>query len=277
MKLTNRHNLPSAIVEAVKNDPYNPGDCDISVTKLIDSPMIRQLTIDHKEEVEQDVSDCTWSLLGQAVHAILERVPLSPGARREERLYTTINGKVVSGQFDWLEDGELSDYKVTSVWSVIFGKSSWENQLNVLAYLAHQNGIKVDRLSIVAILRDWQAMKVGEGNYPATSIVKIPIPLWSLEKQRQYIESRLKAHFEDEPTCSSEERWQKSASYAVLRDGRKSAIRVLSTEEEAGQYVVEHGLGNDPKVSIEKRPGEAKRCKECRVSKWCKVRETPVS
>ena len=39
---------------------------------------------------------------------------------RETRLYSDIGGLRISGAFDHLslEDGVLSDYKVTSVWSV---------------------------------------------------------------------------------------------------------------------------------------------------------------
>jgi len=43
MQITNRLNLPAAIVEAVRNDPYSSGDCDISCTRLVGPPMIRHL------------------------------------------------------------------------------------------------------------------------------------------------------------------------------------------------------------------------------------------
>ena len=39
MKLTNKFQLPLALVNAVKNDPYNPGVCDLSVTRLIAPPV----------------------------------------------------------------------------------------------------------------------------------------------------------------------------------------------------------------------------------------------
>ena len=40
--ITNVHNLPQSIVDAVTNDPYVGGG-DISATKLIDSARIAQL------------------------------------------------------------------------------------------------------------------------------------------------------------------------------------------------------------------------------------------
>ena len=59
------------------------------------------------------------------------------------------------------EDGSVNliDYKVTSVWAVIFGKIEWERQLNCYAWLFRQKkeniGKSVGSLKICAILRDW--------------------------------------------------------------------------------------------------------------------------
>ena len=85
MKITNKFNLPEAIYEAVKNDGYTRGDSDISVTQLIDSPYIRELKNNHNSEIEEDATDRIWSLLGQAVHTILERADTED--LKEERLY----------------------------------------------------------------------------------------------------------------------------------------------------------------------------------------------
>jgi hypothetical protein len=52
----------------------------------------------------------------------------------------------------------IQDYKVCSIYSVRDGgKVEWEQQQNLLACLARRSGMVVDRLEIVAILRDWQA------------------------------------------------------------------------------------------------------------------------
>ena len=85
MNLTNKFNLPEAIYEAVKNDGYTKGNSDISVTQLIDSPYIRKLKEDHYNEIEEDVTERVLSLLGQAVHTILERTETED--LKEERLY----------------------------------------------------------------------------------------------------------------------------------------------------------------------------------------------
>ena len=43
MILTNKHNLPEAIVAAIMNDSYTKGDADISVTELLSPPQLRAL------------------------------------------------------------------------------------------------------------------------------------------------------------------------------------------------------------------------------------------
>jgi hypothetical protein len=84
MQLTNRLNLPDALVAAIANDSYVGGG-DISVTKLIDSPQIRTLGRKYKDSIVVDVSERIWALMGQAVHTVLERANTS--AVVEQRLF----------------------------------------------------------------------------------------------------------------------------------------------------------------------------------------------
>lgn len=178
---------------------------------------------------------------------------------------------ILSGQYDNLNlrDECLSDYKVTSVWSVINGKKSWEQQLNVLRYLAIKNGHKVSKLQICAILRDWSYNKRFEQNYPPHPIAIIDIHMWDLAETEKYILERLRMHTEAtvEP-CTAEERWQRPTTYAVMKEGRKSAVRVLPSKIEAEQYMTIKKL--DDKHYIQERIGENIRCERyCNVKQWC--------
>jgi formate-dependent phosphoribosylglycinamide formyltransferase (GAR transformylase) len=65
--------------------------------------------------------------------------------------------------------------------------------------------------------------------------------------------------------CTPEERWSKGDSWAIMRTGRKTALKVCKSEEEANALLKE--LGGD---SIEFRKGEDVRCESyCNVCKWC--------
>lgn len=70
--MTNKNGLPQPVVDAIKHDTYKVGG-DISVTTLIDAPQIRILKKKHGHELESDVSEYLWALMGTAVHHVLER------------------------------------------------------------------------------------------------------------------------------------------------------------------------------------------------------------
>lgn len=283
MQLTNMHNLPEVLVRAVLNDPYPHGKTgDISVTQLIKPPRIRQLEIRHRDEIVEDVSERLWALDGQADHHHLERAAL-PNALAEERLSCEVLGWRVTGQLDLYEEpGVLSDYKRTSVWAVIGGvKPEWEAQLNLLAHLVRQAGFPVQRLQIVALLRDWSRSKARQGgNYPQLPAAVVPVPLWSPEQAAGYLESRVDLHQRAErlpddelPLCTDEERWRRPTTYAVMGDWRKTAIRVTEDRDEADRIMEAEAAkvaGSRKRVYLEVRPGEAVRCREyCRVAPFC--------
>lgn len=268
MNITNVFDLPQALVEAVKNDPYTGGG-DISVTKLIDSPQRRVLLKQYKDSIVEDVTERIWSLLGQAVHTILERANKSDVV--EERLFAEVDGWKLSGQFDRLDvHGEtLDDYKCTSVFKVMMSDmKDWERQLNVLRWLAHQNGHKVEKLRIIAILRDWRkADAKHKADYPQQPVVTIDIPVWSLDETYQYIRSRISIHQHAEAggatSCSDEERWYTGTTYALKKVGGKRAIKVVERKEELGSEIPDGTF-------IEERPGLYRRCAEyCEVSNFC--------
>lgn len=262
---TNFLGLPDAFVAAVMNDPYTGGG-DISATKLIDSPKRRTLYRQHKDSVVEDVADRVWAVMGQAVHAVLERAQTS--ALVEERLYADVNGWKVSGQFDRLHlaDKVLQDWKVCSVYKAD-GDESWERQLNVLRWLAHKNGYVVDRLQVVAIFRDWSKSKAQrDRNYPQTPIKVIEVPVWTLEQAEAYIAERVSLHQRSDSgeviECTPEERWQSETTYALFKEGGKRAKRVVPILADLGEIPEGH--------YVQERPGVNRRCQDyCEVAPFC--------
>jgi len=271
MKLTNKLGLPESIVNAVRNDPYTKGDSDITVTQLIKPPQMVQLERQFADEIEEDVSDRIWALFGSAAHEIMER-GVGEGDISEKRIFADINGVRVSGQFDLLKaDNTLIDFKTTSVWSVIDaqknGKKEWEEQLNLLAALVRRSNYKnPESLEIIAICRDWrQSESVRNPDYP-DKVAVIQIPMWDDEVASNYLVERVNLHMASPQPCTDEERWYSGDSWAVMKKGRKSALRVLHSESEAEQWKAENG-GDE----IVFRQGEYKRCQQyCSVAKFCK-------
>lgn len=269
MMITNNLGLPEAIVSAVRNDPYDAGNCDISVTRLIGPPMIRHLTRLHEAEILEDASDRIWSLMGQSIHAILERA--GDTAQREVRLSAEAGGWKISGQLDHFDGLILRDYKVTSVWSARDGaKTEWEQQINCLAWLLRLAGRHVHSAEVVAILRDWRRNeRLRYSDYPTCQVQVIPVPLWSQEEAQEYVEARVALHrLEEPPPCTPEERWDRPGSWAVKKPGATKALRVLNTEAEAWAWMDSRDDGH--KLELEERKGESVRCKGyCAVAQWC--------
>ncbi len=223
MKYTNRLNLPESIVNAVTDRDYDRGESDITVTELLGPPQIRRLRAEHDDELTVDVADQGYILFGSAVHKILEKAERT--AETEARYYVTVNGVKIGGQFDrylFQSDGLLQDYKVMSVWEKIFGfKAGKSQQLNVLAYILNHNSKSVSRLEVVALYRDWQKSKAGDGKYPEQQMEIVPMELWSDAEQLKFIQERLQAHANPSAECTQDERWKgnlRCKNYCPVKD-----------------------------------------------------------
>lgn len=278
MIISNKYNLPQSLVNAVTNDSYAgpKGELKrISVSSIKDSPRIHFLKAAHWAEIEEDVSERLWALLGQAVHSVLERAEDGKSIV-EERVDVELDGMVISGQMDILQEHKIEDWKTTSVWSVIYnpdGKKEWEQQLNIYRWLAHKKGFDIKELVINAILRDHQSSKAKtDPTYPPIPFVSIKLPVWPIEQTEAYLKGRI-ALFksceglkDDElPACSTEEMWEKAGTWAIMKAGRKTAVKVCDTELEAKNM-----CGAD--CSIVHRPGVRNRCEGyCPVSKFCNI------
>lgn len=279
MKVTNKHNVPETLVALATRDYYSKGKADYSVTEIISPPRIQRLRRQYNEQMEQDVSDMLWQLLGSALHVVAER-GVADGHITEERLITEIDSVKLSGAIDIQKvesDGIIiTDYKFTSAWALRQDKPEWEAQQNIYAWLVEKvKGQKVKGVQICALIRDWSRREASvKSDYPQAPIQVLELPLWPLATTEAYIKERIEAHrmskvqadWGDElPPCTDDDRWVRETKYAVKREGRKTAIRVLDTQHEADELAAkENGY-------VEVRKGEAIRCTGnfCGVAEWC--------
>ena len=101
MNVTNKYSLPEVFERFDRANKHSAEGADISVTHLIDSPRIRHLKAAHDDQLSVDVSDMALSILGTAVHKILEEgATLIPGVIAERRYHASIDGMSISGQID---------------------------------------------------------------------------------------------------------------------------------------------------------------------------------
>jgi hypothetical protein len=283
MQLMNKYNLPQPIVNAVlhfeKNYQKKRGEkTRMSITQLIAPPLYIRLQDEHWDKLEEDISERIWILIGNLMHKDLENYA-DKNSLTEERLFLEVNGWTISGQADIYEaDATLSDYKVTSVYAVKDGvKPEYEAQLNCLAYLYEQAGFKVGKLKLVAILRDWSKNRVdSNSDYPPIPVKVMEVKKWGKDKILSYINERVKTHqdastmpIKSIPVCTAEERWQTDTVYALMKKGRKSAIKLYDTKKEADKAEEEYA-GAVGETYVEVREGKSIRCEEyCSVADYC--------
>jgi hypothetical protein len=213
----------------------------------------------------------------------------TPGKRVKEQAWYSEDVWFISMQFDsYLQPDEktgiLEDYKTTKAWTMVFdkdGKPGWEEQLNIEAYVLRKLGFPTTTLRNNLLFKDWsdsQAVKNG-ATYPQVPFATIKHRIWKDGEVEAYIRSRLRSHTEqiekkddDIPACTESERWAKQTTWAVMKEGRVSAVRVCDSKNEADGRCREEmaKAGNKNIFSVVERKGENVRCEGyCAVKPFC--------
>lgn len=268
MKYTNNYNLPESIFNVLTKGSHRPIPNRYSASDIKDPPWMRMLKEHNWDNIEVDISDMMWMLMGLAPHYIIQG-GAPEDALAEEKMTVDINGFTIVCIPDLWQNKEITDWKITSVWSFLLGdKPEWEKQLNIYKWMYSKHGFETDKLTIHAILRDWQKPKtLTDPKYPKIAFHSVDVPVWTDDYTENVIRDWIAGMDIPEP-CSDEQKWARPTTWAVMREGRKTALRVFTSEEEACNYLL---LQNTPpKTSIVKREGEYTRCKSyCQVSKFC--------
>lgn len=301
MKFQNKYNLPGPVVTALTAELYdmkNPPENVISVTGLIKAPKVKILESRHDAEIEVDVSERLWMLLGTACHYVIEQASGYEHITEGRWFLDCAEGKVyqcegddipaqlwynpktiyLSGKFDLYDPTEkkLTDYKITSVWSWTLEKcmkKDHDQQLQMNAFALRLLGHSVEKLSIMMMFRDWSKTK-AKTDYPDLPVPmkEIFTPLWNDDDIMRFIDERIKLHYEarkktddDIPVCKPEERWAKATKYAVMKVGKKRAEKLYDSKPEPEFMVKMH-----PGCVLVERPGADTKCVDyCNANTFC--------
>ncbi len=220
-------------------------------------------------------------LFGQATHHILEQQPEAGCELREEYMKIDMgDGYILSGRFDLYnsETETIIDYKTSSVWKVIYDDFyDWRQQLLIYGWMLRNIGFEVSHGQVVALLKDHSKSKAKrEKGYPSLPVFVKTFPFSCFDFQetegflrRQFSNIKAAEGMADDalPVCTEEERWASPAKWAVMKKGRKSALRVLDSDKEAHEWMEKNGKGE----WVEHRPGEDRKCDNgyCDVAKYC--------
>lgn len=293
MKITNKNGFGKAWANAVEKflNDYDPQG-DISVTEMIDSPRIAELRRRHADEIEVDVKDCIWMMLGQVIHKILE-TNADPDTIVEQRIVVPFEDWKISMKADYIEktsptDYCIHDYKITKVYAFQKAPAPQHIAQNNLYRWGYKRAANLNCTSgcLDMLLKDWDALqaKIDKG-YPKDEVVRVAVPDWTQEKIEAFMRERIAKHKHarscsdcDLPECTIDQRWGSPDCFAVKRidpeTGRLSdkampGASKFPTRNEAQQWIASKKTNHQ--YVIEFRKGENRRCDRnaCWVNRWC--------
>ena len=276
MKVTNKLNMPAAFVNAVSTARHNAAGC-FSATTLNKGAKEIILTDRHFDEITVDAADSVWAVWGTAVHALLESQP--DNNFHEESFKVPVSNSFVTGQVDSydMENGVINDWKTASVWKVQFNDfKDWRAQGLTYAWLLQQSGLEVKKCRFVALLKDHSKTKAKtDSSYPQSPVFIYEFDVTAADMEEtaarilakvQEIESAYKLDDDAIEPCSAEERWADGEKWAVMKNGRKTAIKLFDNSADADAMAGE--MGNA--YYVEHRPAISRKCGEyCNCKDFC--------
>lgn len=310
-KYTNKDNvsLPLAVWLMHDDYDYDTRDNVISATALL-KPIRALVLIDQHKGLDKtvDIMSLVSSRMGSAIHAIAEKawtnrkniskalealqvsnlddkLVINPDKVKEgeipiyveQRHEKEIDDYIISGKYDLIVDGTVSDYKSTSVWSYIFDSNAlkYTQQASIYKWLAPDR-ITDNNVHIQYIFTDWSAAQaMRDSSYPQTRVLTKEYPIWSTEQTKFFISEKIKllkqykdSPQEDLPECNKEELWESETKYKYYKNPAKMAraTKNFDTLNEANVRLANDG-GVGTVVTV---PGEVKACRYCEVSDVCK-------
>ena len=276
MIVSNVLNLPAAFVHAVSTERHNAPHC-YSATTLNKGAKEIVLTDRHYDEITVDASEQIWAVWGTAVHALLESE--KDDNFHEERFKVAVGNSYVTGQVDSydMERGIINDWKTASVWKVQFADfADWRAQGLTYAWLLTKSGLEVKKCRFVALLKDHSKTKAKhDARYPQSPVFVYEFDVTAddlaatearIISKVTEIENAYKLGDDDIEPCTLEERWADGEKYAVMKNGRKTAVKLFDNQQDAEAYAGE--LGNSHYV--EHRPAVSRKCEDyCSCCDFC--------
>ena len=312
-KYTNKDNVSLPLAVWLMHDEYDYDKRDnvISATALL-KPLRALILIEQYKDSDKtvDIMSLVSARMGSAIHAIAEKawtnrhniskalealqvanldskIVINPSTDLvkedeipiyvEQRHEKEVDDYIISGKYDLIVDGTVSDYKSTSVWSYIFDSNAlkYTQQASIYKWLVPDR-ITDNNVHIQYIFTDWSASQaMRDSSYPQTRVLTKEYPIWSVEQTQHFISEKIKllkqykdSPQEDLPECTKEELWESETKYKYYKNPAKMAraTKNFDTLDEANVRLANDG-GVGTVVTV---PGEVKACRYCEVSDICK-------
>lgn len=308
--------LPLAVWLAADDYDFSPDSRSISATSLLKP--VRQILLRErltaKTRETPDIADGIAARLGHSIHdgiekawthqyassmsklgysdEVIGRVRINPTDEElresneiipvylEHRGSREIRGYKISGKFDMVQDGELHDFKSTSVYTYIKGSKDEDYCLQGSLYRwVHSDKITSDHITINFVFTDWQrAMAKSQANYPDQRVATHRVQLMSIPQTEKWINDRideLEAHADlpesELPFCSDKDLWRSEPVWKFYSNPQKTdgkSTKNFKSKSEAYAHMNKAGKG----IVIEV-PGQVKACSYCPAFPICSQKD----
>jgi len=307
LRVENDLNVPRPVLDALAGKEFEAAEEErrsVSVTELASPPLLvaqkRAAT-----ELHDRASDMVDRFIGAAIHDALAYSLVEAGYHVELPVFATVeagSGQIdVRGRVDAFHPQRyhLVDIKTVKPFAATMIaeegiKPEWLAQMDMYAWLLNEAGHTVFEAQIWMLLREYDARRAErEKSYPAR-FIELDVGLRGSEEVKDEVVKKIDTilsyeaavhagRAEDLPPCSDEDRWLRGEAYAVMKKGRKTAIKLYRVSEyaDAAKTLAEkHAERLGGQHYVEHRPGEYVRCKNyCPVRNICPhnpYRETEV-
>jgi hypothetical protein len=282
----------------------------ISATGLLKSP--RQIVLGMRSDPEDesiDVSGLVKSNIGKAVHDAVERSwsnpdqlvktlqslgyseqmskrivvnpPLPPTDGSipvyiEQRASKQLGKWTITGKFDMVFDGSLSDIKTTTTFTYVkqTKDDDYSKQGSVYRWL-NPNKIVNNVMSVDFIFTDFKTNMVGSDGYPPAQTVNKSYPLMSAQETESWIKSKLnlietlELTPEDQlPECNDKELWRSESTWKYYKSGQVTSRSTKNFSLEDG------GAAAAYKRKVK---GQPTACLYCAVANKCTQKDAYIS
>ena len=228
---------------------------------------------------------------------ILDRVEINPCEKLakkegvipiylEQRLTRKLGKWTVTGKFDFVEQGEVQDFKSTSVFAYQKQTSTnkWVEQGSVYRWLDPRI-ITKDTMKIHYIFTDWKSSFAGtDPTYPTKPFYTQNLNLLShhatdnlISKKLGLIDKYWDADEPDIPECTAEELWRSPPQYKYYKNGdinSKRSTKNFNTNQEAVIYMSGTGKGIGAVKTV---PGQVTACKYCPAFTACTQKDNLIA
>lgn len=302
-RYVNNSGIPLSVAVFLAHDDYDYDSTTLSATSLLKP--IRQLILGKRvpqEDAVEDLEGLVASRMGQAIHSgienawhggrekalqalgypqrVIDRIRVNPEPHEvtddiipvymEIRAAKEIMGVTITGKFDFLAEGQLEDFKSTSVFTYMNSRKDEDYSLQGSIYRwLNSDKVTSDHLRINYIFTDWKpGMVKTQANYPPNRVVPVMIPLKSLEETEQFVRNKLTqldkymdAPEAELPRCTDKELWRTDPKFKYYKNPAKmtkSTKNFDSLAEANARWAADGQVG-----VVREIPGEVKACRYC--------------